>query len=143
MVIEGGFQRFVPMSEYTPPESVKEAESLQNLDARLRAAIARREPPKTAGALGGTGTGNSPGSGVGLALRIGVELVSAVFLGVVVGLFLDKWLETGPLFLVLFLFLGAAAGFLNVYRTVTGIGLAVGYKPPPEKSNDDEEEDEG
>lgn len=128
------------MNEDKPPKSEKEAGLLEDLDVRVRAAIAKRKPPESAGALGKAGSGS--GSGIGLALRIGVELVSAVFLGVIVGLFLDKWLETMPLFLIVFLFLGAAAGFLNVYRTVTGIGLAVGYKPPSKKGNG-EEEDEG
>ena len=39
----------------------------------------------------------------------------------------DNWLNTAPLMLVVFLFLGAAAGMLNVYRAATGRGFAVGY----------------
>ena len=48
--------------------------------------------------------------------------------GVGIGLGLDHLLDTRPWFMILFFFLGAGAGMLNVYRTVTGIGHAVGYK---------------
>ncbi len=44
------------------------------------------------------------------------ELVVAMVVAVAIGWFLDEWLETRPLFLVVFFFLGAAAGALNVYR---------------------------
>lgn len=69
-------------------------------------------------------------SGMGLAVHIVVELVVALVVGVGIGLLLDNWLEIAPLFLVVFLFLGAVAGFLNVYRLVSGVGLAVGYQKP-------------
>lgn len=115
------------MSEDKPPNSLEEHESLEDLDARLRAALAKNEPPKPEGTLG------EPASGAGLAARIGVEMVSAVIVGALIGVFLDKWLGTAPLFLIVLLFLGGAAGILNVYRTASGYGLAIGYKKPPEK----------
>ena len=61
-------------------------------------------------------------AGLGVAFRIGVELVAALVVGVGIGLLLDNWLGTGPWFLVAFFFLGAAAGVLNVYRAASGIG---------------------
>lgn len=48
--------------------------------------------------------------------RVGTELLSGVLVGAALGYFLDKFLETQPLFLIIFLFLGGAAGILNVYR---------------------------
>ncbi len=56
--------------------------------------------------------------GLGPALRIGVELVSALAVGLAIGWALDRWLHTRPLFLLLFLALGIAAGLLNVWRTI-------------------------
>ncbi len=100
-----------------PPEPSKE-----EFDARLRAAQARQAKRE-----GGPGPG-SRGSGLGFAFRIGTELVAGVVLGVAIGLGLDFWLDTRPWFMILFFFLGAGAGMLNVYRTVTGIGHAVGYE---------------
>jgi len=96
--------------------------SKKDFDARLRAAQAKRAERK-----GETAPG-SRGSGLGFAFRISTELVAGVALGVALGLGLDYWLDTRPWFMILFFFLGAGAGMLNVYRTVTGIGHAIGYE---------------
>ena len=65
---------------------------------------------------------------MGFALRIGVEIVAALIVGVGIGLLLDWWLGTKPWFLVVFFVLGAAAGFMNVFRVVGGLGGQVGYR---------------
>ena len=96
-------------------------QSKKDFDARLRAARAK-QAERVAGTVG-----KSRQSGLGFAFRIGTELVAGVVVGVAIGLGLDYWLETRPWFMILFFFLGAGAGMLNVYRTVTGIGHAVGY----------------
>jgi Uncharacterized protein conserved in bacteria len=46
---------------------------------------------------------------------IGLQLVSATFIGLAMGYFLDKWLGTSPWLLVIFLILGIVAGFRDVY----------------------------
>lgn len=106
-------------------EGGKPAE-LKDLDKRLRAA--RSHQKGSAG--GGSGTDDQAGQqgGVGVAVRIGVDLVAALVVGVAIGILLDYWLDTKPWFLVLFFVLGAAAGFLNVFRSVAGYGLAAGYR---------------
>ena len=96
--------------------------SKEDFDARLRAAQAKQAK------RGGKTDPGSRGSGLGFAFRIGTELVAGVVLGVAIGLGLDYWLDTRPWFMILFFFLGAGAGMLNVYRTVTGIGHAIGYE---------------
>jgi ATP synthase protein I len=78
-----------------------------------------------------------PGNALGLAFRIGVELISAIAIGMAIGWLLDHWLGTRPWLMIVFLFLGGAAGILNVYRMASGYGYAVGYK-----SNEDTQEDE-
>lgn len=77
-------------------------------------------------------------SGLGWALRVGVEMVSAIVVGVGIGYGLDWWFGTKPWFLVVFFLLGSAAAMMNVYRSAMGYGLAVGYKKPEK----DEEERE-
>lgn len=69
--------------------------------------------------------------GPGLAFEIAGHLVGGLLLGGGIGYGLDVWLGTSPLLLVVFFFMGAAAGMVNIYRTVTGLGLAAGYRPAP------------
>ena len=56
------------------------------------------------------------GHASGLGLRIGAELLSAVIVGGAIGYVFDEVLTTKPWFLIIFLFFGGIAGFLNVYR---------------------------
>jgi ATP synthase protein I len=55
-------------------------------------------------------------SGLGFGLRAGMELVSAELVAGAIGFGLDHWLHTLPLFLIIFVLLGGAAGVLNVMR---------------------------
>lgn len=48
--------------------------------------------------------------------RVGTELLSGVLVGAAAGYFLDLFLSTKPILLIIFLFAGGAAGILNVYR---------------------------
>ena len=59
----------------------------------------------------------SQGAAFGQALRLGVELVAGVAVGGFIGWALDRLFGTAPLFMVVFLALGATAGILNVVRT--------------------------
>ncbi|CAO3443320.1 ATP synthase protein I [Azospirillum largimobile] len=63
-----------------------------------------------------------------------------MIVGVGGGLLLDRWLGTAPWGLIVMFFLGAAAGVLNVYRAVTGFGIAAGYRRP---TGDDNERQDG
>lgn len=51
-----------------------------------------------------------------LGMRIATELLSAVIVGGAIGFVIDRIAGTFPIFLVVFLLFGGAAGFLNVYR---------------------------
>ena len=53
----------------------------------------------------------------GNAFRLGTELVAAVAVGTIIGFILDNWFDTKPLFILIFFFVGFAAGILNVVRT--------------------------
>ena len=53
---------------------------------------------------------------LGQGMRIGIEFVSAIAVSTFIGWTLDNWLGTLPLALIVMFFLGAGAGFLNVYR---------------------------
>lgn len=60
--------------------------------------------------------GSTQASAMGVGVRVGVELVAALVVGVGIGWYLDRWLQTSPLFLVVFVLLGGAAGVANVWR---------------------------
>lgn len=55
---------------------------------------------------------------MGVGFKIATELLAALVVGVGMGWLLDDWLGTKPWMLILFFFLGSAAGVLNVYKTV-------------------------
>ena len=56
------------------------------------------------------------GSFMGNAFKLGTELVAAVAVGTIIGFILDGWFDTKPWLIIIFFFLGAAAGLLNVIR---------------------------
>jgi ATP synthase protein I len=70
--------------------------------------------------------------GLGLGLRIGIELVVAIGVATGLGWAIDRWLGTRPWGIIVLFFLGVAAGMLNVYRAVSRITTPVGYRPPGE-----------
>jgi len=57
-------------------------------------------------------------SAMGVGMRVGVELVSAMVVAVAIGWALDRWLHTSPAFLVVFVLLGFGAGLANLWRTM-------------------------
>ena len=80
----------------------------EDFERRLQAARDRGTPVARTQAVG-----PSPW---GVGGRVGVELLSALIVGLGVGWALDRWLHTSPLFLVAGVLLGGAAGVANVWR---------------------------
>ena len=60
---------------------------------------------------------NQNSSFMGSAFKLGTELVSAVLVGTIIGFILDTWFGTKPWLIIVFFFLGSAAGILNVIKT--------------------------
>jgi ATP synthase protein I len=95
-----------------PSDERKNSERLKERIKELEDKVHARE--------GGNGLSDEEagrrGSALGKAFQLSVELVAGVFVGGLIGWFLDNWLGKSPLFLLIFLLLGIAAGFLNVIR---------------------------
>ncbi len=127
---DGGFDA-IPMDEDNHPPS------LEDLDARLRKARGKALPAK------GTEGEEMPVGGWGSAMRVGLELVSGLAVGVGIGWLLDEWLGTRPWLMVLFFFLGAGAGMLNVYRSVSNLGYGVGYGQAEAEEDAEKEQGDG
>jgi ATP synthase protein I len=107
----------------TTPEKPR-SPSLQDLTARidrLRTETGYRPDGKKADA--------EPTTGLGMAFAIASHMVAGLGVGGGLGYLLDRWLQTSPWLLILFFLLGAAAGFVNVYRTASRYGMAAGYQP--------------
>ncbi len=92
---------------------------LHDISGRLADARRRRE---------GEAPEAAPKEGLGAAMRIGVELVAALGVGAAIGWGLDRWLDTAPWLMVVFFVLGAAAGVMNVYRYMSGMDAAPGWR---------------
>lgn len=93
-----------------------------SFEERLRFARERQGlDPKTPAT--GERSGQEP-SALGIGFRVAVELVSALVVACAIGWGLDRLFGTRPIFLILFVPLGGAAGILNVWRV---------FAPRPDK----------
>jgi ATP synthase protein I len=80
------------------------------------------------------------GAALGQALRLGIELVAGVAVGGFIGWWLDRFLGTAPLLMVVFLGLGATAGIMNVVRTAKRMQAeAQSVKDLPSVLDDDDD----
>jgi ATP synthase protein I len=105
------------MSENRPPDPL--ARLGEKID-KARAERVRRQPVVADRSV--------MQQGLGLGLRIGIELVVAIVVATGLGWAIDRWFGTRPWGMIVLFFLGVAAGMLNVYRAVTGIRGPVGYR---------------
>jgi ATP synthase protein I len=107
------------------PHGAPGGENPRDASFQDRLAAARRKQGLDPGEDGkegkpsGTGLSPSQGNALGMGMRVGVELVSALAVAVAIGWGLDEWLGTRPFLLMLFFVLGGAAGVANVWRLVS------------------------
>jgi ATP synthase protein I len=109
--------RFPEMNQSEPPDP------LARLGRRLDQARARHADHAAADS-----DGPAMQQGVAVGLRIGIELVVSVVVATALGWAIDRWLGTGPWATIVLFFFGVAAGMLAVYRAITGVKMAVGYR---------------
>lgn len=103
------------MSNQEPPPSRHEVgQRLAEIEAKQAAQDQRQAERRAAGAA------------QGLGFRIATELVAALIVGAALGYGLDQWLDTKPWAMVVMLFLGFAAGLMNIFRVIKGLDQAVG-----------------
>jgi ATP synthase protein I len=58
---------------------------------------------------------------LGEASMAGLMLAACIFVGTALGIGLDRWLGTKPVFTLTFMIMGIIAGFYNVYRILIAI----------------------
>ena len=118
-----------------PDEKEEKPVEIEALDEKIRSMrrdVSNRSVHRAKGEL--------PPSLAGIAARAGVELVAGVAVGAGVGYGLDLWLNSSPWMLIVCFILGAAAGMMNVYRAVNGMGLSVGFGDTRAKTDLNREE---
>jgi ATP synthase protein I len=86
-----------------------------NFDQRLAAARNRAGLDKPAPVTEHAAEGPNPFS---LAMRLGAEMVAALVVAVAIGYGLDRLFHTAPWFMIVFVPVGAIAGFRNVVRAM-------------------------
>jgi ATP synthase protein I len=62
---------------------------------------------------------SSKGRTDSVAFRAATDLVSGVAVGAFIGYWIDRWLGSQPFGMIILLFLGFIAGFMNIYRSQT------------------------
>jgi len=95
------------MSEEKPPPS------LDDLDSRLKKLQEERQRSKSLG---------MPPTRMGQSLHLGIEMAATLAVGGGIGWFLDRWLDTSPWLLIIFLLLGIGAGLSNAFRLARRYG---------------------
>ena len=109
--------------------------NLRGLGERLDEAQRRIAPPASRG---------EPPTQMGIAFRFATELVAALLVGGAIGWGLD-WLfgrygvHTKPVFLIVMVMLGAAAGIRGVMRAANEINAEIAGKGPVPSAKDDKE----
>jgi len=84
---------------------------------------------------------------MGYGLRMATDIIAAILVGAAIGWYLDKWLDTKPIMLLIFIALGLAAGVRNVIQTYrmmaeefgTNTGTDLDDLSDPNTTNDDED----
>tara|TARA_A100001011_G_scaffold395872_1_gene492119 strand:- start:10001 stop:10264 length:264 start_codon:yes stop_codon:yes gene_type:complete len=54
--------------------------------------------------------------GLGLAMKISLDLISPIIVGILIGLGFDKFFSTKPIFFLIFLLLGIITGFIGMIK---------------------------
>ena len=95
----------------------------KNLSKRIEVALAKKEYKQTF----------KKADSLNIYYRVGTELLAGLIIGAGIGWTIDKWLNTTPLFLIVFFILGGVTGIYNLWRVVTGKGLKMGFFNEKEK----------
>jgi len=53
---------------------------------------------------------------------LGINLVASSVVGIVIGIYLDKWFHTRPILTIALFLLGTVAGFRQIYKEIRKLG---------------------
>ena len=89
----------------------------KNLSKRIDVALAKKDNKQTV----------QNTDSLNIYYRVGTELLAGLLIGAGIGWTLDKYVNTTPLFLIIFFLMGGVAGVYNLWRVLTGKGLKMGF----------------
>jgi len=59
--------------------------------------------------------------GLGIGMKISLDLISPIIVGILIGLGFDKIFSTKPVFFLIFLLLGIITGFISVIKSMRSL----------------------
>ena len=59
--------------------------------------------------------------GLGIGMKISLDLISPIIVGILIGLGFDKIFSTKPVFFLIFLLLGIITGFIGVIKSMKSL----------------------
>ncbi|MGC6475768.1 MAG: AtpZ/AtpI family protein [Parvibaculales bacterium] len=122
----------------TKSETVHEKKRSSDQYSALETLSNKVEQAQTKRSIGQTAQ-RGRSSAIGLAYRLSIELVVGIVVGGYLGWWLDGYFGTGPLFLLIMLVLGMAAGVINMLRTSREMNARMGLDENGNESSQKEE----
>ncbi len=104
--------------------------SPEELARQIKDAREKQDPASKGSRLSQNARGDTS---AGKALRAATDLVAALVVGTFLGYGIDRFFGSKPWGMIIFFFLGFAAGFLNIYRAQMGQDFKVGFKKEDKK----------
>ena len=96
-------------------------DELNDLQARIRQAETASEPQKAPSKANDT-------TGTQMGIRAVTDIIATPIVCGAIGMGVDEWFKTSPIFFISLAFLGLCAGFWNLSRMSSGNDSAVGFK---------------
>ena len=59
--------------------------------------------------------------GLGIGMKISLDLISPIIVGILIGLGFDKIFSTKPVFFLIFLLLGIITGFISIIKSMKSL----------------------
>ena len=96
-------------------------DNLNDLQSRIEAAKAAASPDKSS-------KNPDDASGTNMGIRAVTDIIATPIVCGAIGMGVDQWFETSPIFFILLAFLGLCAGFWDLSRMMSGNDSSVGFK---------------
>lgn len=96
-------------------------DNLNDLQSRIQAAKTAANPDKSDKNPNDT-------TGTQMGIRAVTDVIATPIVCGAIGMGIDHWFKTGPIFFILLAFLGLGAGFWNLARMMNGNDSSVGFK---------------